>query len=71
MKKALADWRDANKVQYNTANLGCVEQSFRKLYVDVDPSQFDPVIADEKEWTRIQAWRRGMDEATWQPLRGK
>jgi hypothetical protein len=64
MRKALDEWRRVNEVQHNTANPDCDETLFRKLYVDVDPSQFDPAAADEEEWTRIRAWRRGMDEAT-------
>lgn len=63
MRTALDDWRRASEVQYNTPNPDCDEEAFRKLYVDTDPSQFDPLIADEKEWALIQTWRKGMDEA--------
>jgi hypothetical protein len=49
------------EVQYNTPNPDCDEQAFRRLYIDVDPSKFDPVAADAQEWKRIREWRRGMD----------
>lgn len=63
MSTALADWRNANNVQYNTKNPDCDEGEYRKLYVDVDPSKFDPVVADNTEWERIHEWRRCMDQA--------
>ncbi len=61
MGLALDEWRRENDVQYNTPNPDCDEAAFRRLYVDLDPSKFDPVIADEQEWARMQEWRQGMD----------
>ena len=62
MRSALDKWRIETKVQFNTPNPDCEEEEFRKLYVDLDPSKFDPVTADEVEWADIQVWRKGMDE---------
>jgi arylsulfatase A-like enzyme len=62
MKAALDGWRRENDVQYNTPNPGCDDEKYRRLYVDIDVSRFDPVIADEEEWVRICTWRKGMDE---------
>jgi len=62
MRAALNAWREENDVQYNSPNPDCVEDKFRGLYVDIDPSTFDPAAADEAEWARIQEWRKGMDE---------
>jgi arylsulfatase A-like enzyme len=64
MRNALDEWRGGNDVQYNKPNPGCDEEAFRSLYVDTDPSKFDPLIADEEEWAFIQTWRKGMNEAT-------
>ena len=61
MRAALDGWRRENKVQYNVPNPDCDEVAFRELYVKVDPSKFDPLIADEKEWTHLCEWRTGMD----------
>jgi len=61
MRSALDKWRIETKVQYNTPNPDCEEEEFRKLYVDLDPSKFEPLTADEEEWKDIQTWRNGMD----------
>lgn len=63
MRRELAEWCGEVEVQYNTPNPDCDEQAFRRLYVEVDPSKFDPVAADEESWKRIREWRRGMDGA--------
>ena len=63
MRAALDKWRKECRVQTNIPNPDCDEKKFRALYVDVDPSQFDPLKANEQEWNRIHAWRDGMDEA--------
>ena len=63
MRAALEAWRRENNVQYNTTNTNCDEDKFKALYVDIDPSRFDPLAADQAEWARMQAWRKGMNEA--------
>lgn len=62
LRAILDGWRRTNEVQYNTPNPDCDEEKFRRLYVDVDPSKFDPVTADAREWTRILEWRKAMNE---------
>jgi len=62
MRAALEEWRTENKVQYNVPNPDCDEKAFRQLYKDVDPSRFDPLLADEQAWTRISKWRERMNE---------
>jgi hypothetical protein len=62
MRAALDTWRKGNTVQYNVPNPNYDEEQFRRLYVDVDPSRFDPLLADDEAWTRISAWRERMDE---------
>lgn len=63
MREALAVWRREIDAQENAPNPGCREADFRALYVDVDPSRFDPLHAGDDDWTAIQAWRVGMNQA--------
>ncbi len=63
MRAALDAWRTENEVQYNTPNPDCSEERFRALYVDTDPSRFDPVSANDDAWSRIQHWQTLMKEA--------
>ena len=62
MRAALDGWRRENDVQYNTPNPNCNEEMYRRLYVDMDASRFDPVLADEEGWARIREWRKSMNE---------
>jgi arylsulfatase A-like enzyme len=61
MRMALATWRHENDVQHNTPNSECDENLFKSMYVDFDPSRFDPRTADEKAWMQIREWRRMAD----------
>ncbi len=63
MRAALAAWRREIGAQENAPNPDCREEAFRRLYVDVDPSRFDPLHADHDEWSAIHAWRTDMNEA--------
>ncbi len=63
LRSELDAWRQANGAQANTPNPDCDERRFQALYEDMDPSLFDPLTADEAEWTRIQEWRKGMNAA--------
>jgi arylsulfatase A-like enzyme len=62
MCAALDGWRQENNVQHNAPNPNCDEEQFKKLYMDMDASRFDPVTATEEEWAGIHEWRKGMDE---------
>ncbi|MBC2593212.1 sulfatase [Ruficoccus amylovorans] len=64
MRAALEAWRQSNDVQSNTPNPECDEAFFRRLYIDTDPSRFDPLTADTAQWQTIQEWRQGMNAAT-------
>jgi len=63
MRAALDAWRRDNDAQTNTPNPDCDEQEFRRLYIDTDPSTFDPLTAGEEDWADIRTWREGMDNA--------
>lgn len=60
LQEALDDWRREINAQENTPNPDCDEAWFRRLYVDFDPSRFDPPNATEDEWAQVQAWREEM-----------
>jgi arylsulfatase A-like enzyme len=61
MRASLAAWRKAVDAQGNRPNPDFDPAKFRELYIDVDPSRFDPPKADPAEWQRMQAWRKGMN----------
>jgi len=61
MRAALAVWRNSVGAQGNRPNPDFDPAKFRELYIDVDPSRFDPPKAGPAEWQRIQAWRKGMN----------
>ncbi|WP_269522172.1 sulfatase [Coraliomargarita parva] len=58
MQVALDAWRKDNEVQYNCPNPDCDESLFQQLYVDIDPSKFDPLNASADEWANIQRWAK-------------
>lgn len=62
-QRALARWRKENGAQVNTPNPAAAHASFRRLYVDFDPSQFRPTLATADDWRRIAEWRAAMDAA--------
>ncbi len=64
MARDLEQWRVAMRVQTNAPNPALDETRFRALYVDFDPSRFEPVTASSVEWDRVADWRKGMDTAT-------
>lgn len=61
MRAALEQWRQQIGAQRNAPNPDCAEERFKALYVDMDPSKFDPLAADEEDWKRILEWRKGMN----------
>jgi len=61
MRAALDRWREENEAQANAPNPDCNEALFRRLYIDIDPSRFDPPNATDEDWRKIAAWRRVMD----------
>lgn len=63
LRSALAAWRQEVGAQSNTPNPRYEPARFRALYQDMDPSNFQPAVADAAEWERIWAWRSGMNAA--------
>jgi arylsulfatase A-like enzyme len=63
MRTALDAWRRENEVQYNTPNPERNEERFAELYIEFDPSRFDPPNASADEWNAVQVWRERMDAA--------
>jgi len=61
LKAALHEWREANAVQYNTPNPDYDEEAFRRRYVTIDSSRFDPTLATTEDWKQIQEWRLEMN----------
>jgi len=61
MRAALDRWREESEAQANAPNPDCNEALFRRLYIDIDPSRFDPANATDEDWRKIAAWRRVMD----------
>jgi len=67
LAKTLAKWRSSVSAQTNTSNPNLDEAQFQALYVDFDPSRFRPQNATPADWTRVAAWRDGMDAAVARP----
>ena len=63
MRTALAAWRKETNAQENTPNPDFDPAKYRRLYVDVDASRFDPAKADQAQWEAIWQWRKEMDDA--------
>ena len=61
LKRELAEWRRRVGAQTNTPNPDFDPALHRALYVDFEPSAFDPARADAETWARVAAWRRQMD----------
>ena len=61
MRAALAAWRKEVNAQGNTSNPNFDPAKYRELYVDVDPSRFDPAKADPAAWQKMRTWRNGMN----------
>lgn len=63
MRNDLETWRQQTQVQRNTRNPDCDQEAYRRLYVDVDPSSFDPLTASGEEWQQMWDWREKMHSA--------
>jgi arylsulfatase A len=61
MRAALAAWRKEVNAQENRPNPDFVPAKYRELYVDEDPSRFDPLRANQAEWEKIWTWRKSMN----------
>ena len=61
MFASLDVWRTDVHAQSNRPNPDFDPAKYRALYRDVDASRFDPFQADQAEWEKIWAWRKGMN----------
>jgi arylsulfatase A-like enzyme len=71
MRAALAAWRREVNAQGNTPNPDFDPAQYRRLYVDVDASRFEPVRADQAQWETMWQWRKEMNAVVAGPQRGK
>ncbi len=61
MRAALDRWRKSVDAQANRPNPNFEPEKYRRLYLDVDASRFEPERADEGQWETMWQWRKGMD----------
>ena len=71
MRAALAAWRSEVNAQGNTPNPDLDPSKYRRLYVDVDASRFDPAQGNQAQWETIWQWRKAMNSAVAGAERGK
>ena len=69
MRAQLRRWRASVGAQENTMNPAADPELYRQLYVDFDPTRFDPLRADAAAWKAVAVWRQRMDAAIKQPPR--
>jgi arylsulfatase A-like enzyme len=62
LRASLAGWRQRVYAQMNEKNPEFDEVRHRSLYVETDPSRYDPIRATRSEFERMQAWRTGMND---------
>ena len=64
LRAQLRAWLVAVGAQENTANPAFRPELFKELYVDFDPTRFDPLRATDADWKAVALWRQRMDAAT-------
>jgi arylsulfatase A-like enzyme len=69
MRARLRQWRTSVAAQENTPNPSVNLELYRQLYVEFDPTRFDPLRADAARWKAVGLWRQRMDAAIKQPQR--
>lgn len=63
MQSSLEAWRRQTGAQKNRPNPDFDPAKYRELYIDVDPTRFDPSQAKLPEWELIWKWRKAMNAA--------
>jgi arylsulfatase A-like enzyme len=63
LRQRLREWRTSVGAQENTPNPGVDVKLYDQLYVEFDPTRFDPLRADNQAWQAIAMWRQRMDAA--------
>ncbi|MBL8799841.1 MAG: sulfatase [Planctomycetia bacterium] len=61
LRERLAQWRKEVGAQTNEPNPKFEAALFRQLYVDVEPSRYQPAKASEADLERMLAWRKLMN----------
>ena len=61
VQPTLAAWRKEVNAQGNKPNPNFIPAKYRELYIEVDPSRFDPAQAGLDQWEKMWAWRKGMN----------
>lgn len=60
LRRQLADWRKSIDAQNNRPNPKFDATQYNALYIDVDPSRYNPATATSEEYEHMQNWRHGM-----------
>ena len=63
LRQRLRDWRASVAAQENTPNPGVDVKLYDQLYVEFDPTRFDPLRADSQAWQAVALWRQRMNAA--------
>jgi arylsulfatase A len=63
LRQQLRDWRTAVAAQENVPNPAVDDRLYQQLYVDFDPTRFDPLRTDSKARLAVAAWRERMNAA--------
>jgi arylsulfatase A-like enzyme len=63
MRQELADWRSNVGAQHNRPNPNFDPVGYRKLYLEVDASRFEPASANKGQWEQMWDWRKEMNGA--------
>jgi arylsulfatase A-like enzyme len=63
LRKRLRDWRVAVGAQENAPNPSVDLDRYRQLYVEFDPTRFDPRGAGPEQWNVVATWRERMNAA--------
>jgi arylsulfatase A-like enzyme len=63
MRSALTAWRRSVNAQENRPNPNFNAAKYCELYIEVDPSRFDPAQANPDQWNQMWQWRKAMNAA--------
>lgn len=63
LRSKLNQWRQSIDAQIALPNPDFDAAKYRELYVDFDPSRFDPLRASERDWSDVALWRTRMNAA--------
>ena len=63
LRQRLREWRASVGAQENTPNPGVDVKLYDQLYVEFDPTRFDPFRADSQAWQAVALWRQRMNAA--------